>query len=148
MVVPLLHFKRDQKTLIYSDVTGSERLTKMADKTEMNRDPRFDRAVSWFLSAAATVALMVGAWFFSSLNEGLVELRKDISVLTAKIAVLELDRAEIIDLREKVDKIREEQLKRTEAVYKVNSLMTLVNRLSSDLEKAEDRIKELEDGRN
>lgn len=120
----------------------------MADKTEMNRDPRFDRAVSWFLSAAATVALMVGAWFFSSLNEGLVELRKDISVLTAKIAVLELDRAEIIDLREKVDKIREEQLKRTEAVYKVNSLMTLVNRLSSDLEKAEDRIKELEDGRN
>ena len=53
------------------------------------RDERLDKAASWALAGAVTVALTVGAWFFRSLTTELRSLHQAVSGLSTKVAVLE-----------------------------------------------------------
>jgi cell shape-determining protein MreC len=78
------------------------------------RDPRVDRFVHWGLSAASAVALAVGAWFFSSLNESVRGLRTEIGELREKIAVLQVGREEIAELKTELREQRE-RLRKLEA---------------------------------
>jgi hypothetical protein len=70
------------------------------------RDPRVDRLVNWGLSAASAVALAVGAWFFSSLNESVRALRGEIGGLREKIAVLQVGRQQTAEIKTELRELR------------------------------------------
>lgn len=70
------------------------------------RDPRVDRFVNWGLSAVSSIALAVGAWFFSSLNESVRALRTEIGGLREKIAVLQVGREEVREIKTELRQLR------------------------------------------
>ena len=62
----------------------------------------WEKIVSWALSMAATVALLIGAWFFSSLDEGLKTLKDEIGSLRIQIAVLKVSQDDLRTLENKM----------------------------------------------
>lgn len=77
-----------------------------APETRETRDPRVDRFVSLGLSTVSAVALAVGAWFFSSLNESVRALRTEIGGLREKIAVLQVGREEVREIKSELRQVR------------------------------------------
>ncbi|MGE0709142.1 MAG: hypothetical protein AB7N76_19495 [Planctomycetota bacterium] len=65
-----------------------------------------DRLIHWGLSAASAVALAVGAWFFSSLNESVRALRDEIGGLRERIAVLQVGRQETAEIKLELRELR------------------------------------------
>lgn len=61
------------------------------EKGAVFRDARMDKLVSWGLTTVASVALSVGAWFFSRLDGQMSRLDASLGQLRGQIAVLEAD---------------------------------------------------------
>ena len=80
----------------------AERLTGVYAK-----DPRVERAISWALVTAATVALTVGAWFFRDLSSTVKSLNEAVIGLKTEVAVLAVDREDIEELKEDVRELRQ-----------------------------------------
>ena len=77
----------------------------MTDRTPA-RDPRVDRLVSWGLSTVSAVALSIGAWFFSNLDDSLRALRAEIGELRERIAVLQVAQEQVSKLELELREVR------------------------------------------
>lgn len=53
------------------------------------RDPRLDRAISWALATAATLAFGVGAWQFQTLAGEIRVMRGEVSAVATRVAIVE-----------------------------------------------------------
>jgi hypothetical protein len=69
-------------------------------------DPRIDRMVSWALMTAATIALAVGAWFFTDLRHSIDDLKSDVKNLSVAQARTESDRRDIEQLQRELAEMR------------------------------------------
>ncbi len=79
----------------------------------VSANKNWEKIVSWALSMMATVALLIGAWFFSSLDEGLKTLKEEIGSLRVQIAVLKVSQEDLRSLESKTaTKFQLENLKR------------------------------------
>lgn len=93
-----------------------------------NGDKNWEKIVSWMLSMAATLALLVGAWFFSSLDEGLKTLKDEIGSLRIQIAVLKVSQDDLRSLENKT--ATKEQLNNVKEHFKFQ-IMVLREKLQS-----------------
>lgn len=85
-------------------------------------DPRVDKAAGWLINGLVFVALAVGAFFFKSLSGDIKALSHAVTMLSTKVAVMEVTNKRIDDLQAELKTIRAEQLKRTASVYKVRQI--------------------------
>lgn len=83
----------------------------------------------WGLNFATTVALGVGAWFFSGINVNVARLTDAVNDLKTQVAVLKKEDEKIETLQKEIVSIRTEQVKRTENIYKVQTLEERVKML-------------------
>lgn len=67
----------------------------MADAGEHRMDPRFEKAITWAINLATSIALSVGAWFFSSMSHQMEALNGTLARLSSQVAVLEAGTASL-----------------------------------------------------
>lgn len=79
----------------------------MAEEPEKRLDPRLDRLATWALGTVATIALSVGAYYFQAFTGEMRALNKEVSGLTTKVAVIEAQGQNVVDLRREVAGITE-----------------------------------------
>ena len=60
-------------------------------------DPRVDRAGQWALGVVTTVALLVGGYFFNSMEGAVDDLKTTVQSLTREVTVLSTSQATIAD---------------------------------------------------
>lgn len=68
--------------------------------------PGVDKLMSWGLSGTSALALTAGAWFFSSLDESVKSLGREISDLHQRIAVLQVDHEEQREIKQELREVR------------------------------------------
>lgn len=60
----------------------------MSEKAgSITKDPRLDRVVTWALALLVSLALSIGAWFFSMMTSEIRGLRGEISNLRVSVAL-------------------------------------------------------------
>jgi len=72
----------------------------------LTKDARIDKVITWTLMTAATLALSIGAWFFRGLDTRLGELGRSLDDLKREVAVLQVQRHEVQDLKDDAKEFR------------------------------------------
>lgn len=118
----------------------------MTDNTPT--DEKIERyiKVSWVMSGLATLSLLIGGAFVKDFSTSQKELAGAVQGLTVEVAVLKTQRQEIVqlrllvqDLKKELEDVRGEQTRRTRNVYKIESLLKMIDRFEDRLEKLEDK---------
>lgn len=72
----------------------------------VTKDARIDKLITWGLSAFCGLALTVGAWFFNKLDARIEVLGNVLTELRQEVAVLQVQRQEVRDVKEALKEIR------------------------------------------